>query len=249
MSISKEYDLQESEVKKTLVVIPTYNERENIAKLTEQLLEISSDISILIVDDDSPDGTGKIADELTSASTRIKAIHRKGKGGRGSACVEGFKYALANDFDYVFEMDADFSHNPQEIPLFFDKIKSYDMVIGSRYLKGSKIVDWTLARRVFSKIANFYARTILGIPISDYTNGYRIYKKKVISNLDFEKITSKGYIVLSEMAYQVYRKGFRIGEVPTLFVNRKRGQSNLSFQEIYTAFTGVLKVKFRYLSS
>jgi len=239
--------LQETESGKTLIVIPTYNESENIERLANQLLQISPDISLLIVDDESPDGTGMVADTLAEKSPRIEVIHRKGKGGRGSACVEGFKYSLDKDFDYIFEMDADFSHNPKEIPLFFEKIKSYDMIIGSRYLKGSRIVDWSLGRRIFSKVANLYARAILGIPISDYTNGFRIYRKKVLMDMDFEKIKSKGFIVLSEMAYQVYKKGYRIGEIPTLFINRKRGKSNLSFQEIFSAFTGVLRVKWRYL--
>jgi len=239
--------LQAKESENILIVIPTYNEKDNIAKLTEELLGISTNISILIVDDESPDGTGEVADNLSKQYTAVKVIHRKGKGGRGSACIEGFKYAFNRNFDYVFEMDADFSHDPKEIPLFLEKIKTYDMVLGSRYLNDSKIIDWSLSRRIFSKMANLYARTILGIPISDYTNGYRLYKIDVLKNMDFEKIKSKGYIVLSEMAYQVYKKGYSIGEVPTLFVNRKRGQSNLSFQEIYSAFTGVLKVKSRYL--
>lgn len=238
--------MQAKGTERILIVIPTYNEKENIARLAEELLKISTNISVLIVDDESPDGTGEVADSLSKRFTSVKVIHRKGKGGRGSACIEGFKYAFDKNFDYVFEMDADFSHNPKEIPLFFEKIKSCDMVIGSRYLKESRIVDWSLSRRIFSKIANFYAKTVLGIPISDYTNGYRLYKIGVLKNMDFEKIKSKGYIVLSEIAYQVYKKGYSIGEVPTLFVNRKRGQSNLSFQEIYSAFTGVLKVKLRY---
>ena len=239
--------MQTKETERILIVIPTYNEKENIARLTEELLKISTNISIMIVDDESPDGTGEIANSLSEKFTNVKVIHRKGKGGRGSACIEGFKYAFDRNFDYVFEMDADFSHDPKEIPRFLDKIKSCDMVIGSRYLRQSRIVDWSISRRIFSKIANFYAKAVLGIPISDYTNGYRLYKIDVLKNMDFEKIKSKGYIVLSEMAYQVYKKGYSIGEVHTVFVNRKRGQSNLSFQEIYSAFTGVLKIRWRYL--
>ena len=239
--------MQSKESGKTLIVIPTYNERENISKLAKTILNISDNISILIVDDESPDGTGKVADELARESSRIRVIHRKGKGGRGSACVEGFKEALKGEYDYIMEMDADFSHNPEEIPLLLSKIRSYDFVIGSRYLDESEIRDWGIGRRIFSKLANLYAKMVLGIPISDYTNGYRIYRKKVLDDMDFERIKSKGFIVLSEMAYQLYRKGYSIGEIPTLFINRKRGKSNLSFQEIYSAFTGILKVKKRYL--
>jgi dolichol-phosphate mannosyltransferase len=232
----------------SLIVIPTYNEKENIARLVEVIMSLPYPISVVIVDDNSPDGTGIIADKLSKKFERVKVIHRKGKGGRGSACIEGFQYALKQeqDINYIFEMDADFSHDPKEIPKFLENIENYDMVIGSRYTEGSKIVNWSKLRRIFSKLANFYARSLLKIPITDYTNGYRCYKKDVLNNIDFNKINSTGYVVLSEMAYQIAKKGYKIGEIPIVFVNRKRGESNLTLKEIFSAFISILRIKIKY---
>lgn len=229
---------------KALIVIPTYNEKENIVRQVEAVMRLPLNLSVVIVDDNSPDGTGVAADELSKRFERVKVIHRAGKGGRGSACVEGFKYAVKQDADYIFEMDADLSHDPAEIPKFLEKIKDYDLVIGSRYSKDSKIVNWGKRRAVFSKLANLYARAVLGIPITDYTNGYRCYRKNVLANMDYDKITSTGYIVISEMTYQIAKKGYRIGEIPTVFINRKQGKSNLSFKEISNAFISVIKLRF-----
>ncbi|MDI6736555.1 MAG: polyprenol monophosphomannose synthase [bacterium] len=198
-----------------------------------------------MVDDTSPDGTGEVADELVSRFSQVTVIHRKGKGGRGGACMEGFKYALGQNFDYIFEMDADFSHHPGDIPIMLEKIKGCDVVIGSRYLKESKIVDWGIERTIFSRFANFYARMILGIPTSDYTNGYRCYRRAVLEDIDWDKIGARGYIVLSEMAYQIFQKGYTFGEVPIVFVNRRRGESNLTLKEIINAFVSVLRVKWK----
>ncbi len=231
---------------KSLIVIPTYNERENIVKLVEAVMELPLDISVVVVDDNSPDGTGAAADELFRKFEKVEVIHRKGKAGRGSACLEGFQYAIKKDVDYIFEMDADFSHDPNEIPKFLKKIEECDAVIGSRYTNESKIVDWSKSRLIFSRFANFYARTLLNIPISDYTNGYRCYKKRVIESIDFDKVNSSGYIVLSEIAYQIARKGYKIGEVSTVFVNRRRGESNLSLKEILSAFISVLRLRLKY---
>ena len=231
---------------KSLIVIPTYNEKENIVTLVEAILKLPFDISALIVDDNSPDGTGIIADELARKYDKVDVIHRKGKGGRGSACLAGFRYAASLDVDYIFEMDADLSHNPKEIPEFLEKIKNYDAVIGSRYAEGSRIINWGILRRIFSRLANFYAGLLLGIPITDYTNGYRCYRKEVLNDLDIDKIDSSGYIVLSEVAYQLARKGCTIGEVPTVFVNRRRGESNLSIKEITDAFVSLLRIRSRY---
>jgi dolichol-phosphate mannosyltransferase len=233
---------------KSLIVIPTYNEKDNIAKLVEAIMGLPYYFSVVIVDDNSPDGTGAVADELSKKFERVKVIHRKGKGGRGSACIEGFQYALKQDVDYIFEMDADLSHDPKEIPEFLKKIQEYDMVIGSRYREGSKIVNWGKWRPIFSRLANFYARSLLNIPITDYTNGYRCYKKHVLADVDFDKIDSSGYIVLSEMAYQIARKGYTIGEIPTVFVNRRRGESNLTLKEILSAFISILRLRIKYRS-
>jgi len=228
---------------KGIVVIPTYNERENINRLIIEILELPLDTKILIVDDNSPDGTGKVVDQMVGEYAKVEVIHRKGKAGRGSACLEGFRRALKEEVDYIVEMDADFSHNPKELPKLVEKIRRYDVVIGSRYLKESRMVNWGIKRILFSRLANFYARRVLRIPISDYTNGYRCYKKEALAQLDFDLIRTTGYIVLSETAYQLYKKGCSFGEVPILFVNRRRGESNLTFREIFSAFTSVLGIR------
>ncbi len=226
---------------KTLAIIPTYNEAANIAKLMGAVLAISPDISVLVVDDASPDGTGAAAEkEAENHSGRASVMHRQAKDGRGGAVLDGIQWALGRDFEYIIEMDADFSHEPAEIPAFLDKIKEYDFVIGSRYLPQSKIVNWPKSRRAFSKLANFYARFFLGIPISDYTNGYRCYRRETAAALELETINATGYIVLSEVAYQLYRKGFTVGEIPTIFVNRRRGESNFSIGEVLSAFSNIL---------
>lgn len=231
---------------KTAIVIPTYNEKENIRKLIQAIFGISRDMTIIVVDDNSPDKTGEIVDSLKKKYPNLQIIHRTKKNGRGGACIEGFESALKQGFEYIFEMDADFSHDPQDIPRLLNKIQDgYDMVIGSRYLKTSKILNWGLKRTIFSKFANIYARIILGIPISDYTNGYRCYIASALKAIEFDKIEASGYIVLSEMSYQLHKKGFRIGEIPITFVNRRRGASNLSRHEIISAFTSVLRLKFK----
>lgn len=233
--------------RKTAIVIPTYNEKDNIKKLIQAIFAISPDIKIIIVDDNSPDKTGEIVSALKRKYKNLQIIHRTKKNGRGGACIEGFKSALTDGFEYIFEMDADFSHNPADIPRLLNKVQDgYDMVIGSRYVKGSKIINWGIKRTVFSKFANIYAKTILGIPIHDYTNGYRCYTKKAMEAMDFDKIEAAGYIVLSEMAYQLHKQGLKIGEIPITFINRKRGISNLSKNEIISAFTNVLRLKWNY---
>lgn len=231
-----------------LVIIPSFNERENIAALIERILAVSTDIDVLVVDDDSPDGTSVIVRETEERSVgRVFLLSRKGKGGRGSAVLAGFRFALERDYQTVFEMDADFSHLPEEIPLFLEAIRRYDMVVGSRYLPGSEIHHWGWRRTLFSRWANRYARLVLRISLSDYTNGFRCYRRSAIEAIEQEKIDAKGYVVLSEVAYQLFRKHFSIGEVPTVFVNRRRGISNLSFHEIKEAFLSVLRIRWRYI--
>ncbi len=233
-----------------LVIIPSYNERENIAALIERLLAVSAAIDVLVVDDDSPDGTSAIVRECTARSDgRLTLITRTGKGGRGSAVLAGFRHALEHGYQVVFEMDADFSHKPEEIPRFLEAVRRYDMVVGSRYLPGSEIHHWGWKRTFFSRWANRYAKCVLRIPISDYTNGFRCYRREAVEAIEPDKIDAKGYVVLSEVAYQLFRKGFSLGEVPTVFVNRRRGISNLSFHEIKEAFLSVLRIRWRYARS
>ncbi len=231
---------------KTLAIIPTYNEAANIIKLMNAVLAVSPDISVLVVDDASPDGTGEAAEKgAESYSNRAFVMHREAKNGRGGAVLDGIRWGLERDFDYFVEMDADFSHEPGEMPLLLEKIKEYDFVIGSRYLPQSKIVNWPKSRRIFSKLANFYARFFLGIPISDYTNGYRCYRRETAAALELETINAKGYIVLSEVAFQLYRKGFTVGEIATVFVNRQRGESNFSVDEVLSAFFNIIVLAWR----
>lgn len=231
-----------------LVIVPSFNEAENIAELSRCILRISPDIDLLIVDDASPDGTAAIIRALVPAfGGRLRLLERRGKGGRGSAVLEGFRLAIAERYDVIFEMDADFSHKPEEIPRFLAAIRDADVVVGSRYLPGSSIENWGWKRTFFSRWANRYARLILGIPLSDYTNGYRCYRRCAIEALELERINALGYVVLSEVAYQLHLKGLRIAEVPTVFVNRQRGISNLSFHEIKEAFLSVLRIRFAYV--
>lgn len=234
-------------MERVLIIIPCFNERDNIGQLIDAILKQQSEAHVLVVDDNSPDGTAAVVQEAQSKhDDRLILQVREGKGGRGSAVLFGFQYALKHGYDLIFEMDADFSHKPEEIPLFLDAIRESDMVLGSRYLPTSEIHNWGAKRTFFSRWANRYARFVLGIPISDYTNGYRCYRQRAIAALNFDRIDAKGYVVLSEIAYQLYRKGFHFAEVPTIFINRRRGISNLSRHEIWEAFTSVLRIRFSH---
>jgi dolichol-phosphate mannosyltransferase len=228
---------------KTLIIIPTFNERDNIAALGEELLSRPEGLDVLVVDDNSPDGTAAAARELAARYPgRLEVLCREGKGGRGGAVLAGLAWGMARDYDYLFEMDADYSHRPAEIPRFLDAAREVDVVVGSRYLPASKIENWPLSRRIFSRIANEYARLLLRIPITDYTNGFRCYRRAAAAALEPEKINSSGYVVLSEVACQLHRKGFKFADVATAFVNRRRGASNLSAGEIVSAFLAVLRL-------
>lgn len=232
----------------TLVIIPSFNERENIVPLIEAILGLYPYIEVLVVDDSSPDGT---ADAVRGAQAahgdRLHLIVRSGKGGRGSAVLEGFRYGLGKGFDFLIEMDADFSHRPEEIAPLLAASKATGCAIGSRYLPQSEIHEWTRKRTFFSGVANRFARFVLGIPITDYTNGFRCYSRVAIERLDLDGIDAKGYVVLSEVAYQLHNKGMSFREIPTIFVNRRRGISNLSFKEIREAFLSVLRIRFPHL--
>lgn len=229
---------------RSIIVVPTYNEKENIAALIKSILSHMPKSTVLIVDDNSPDGTADIVKKLTK-DIRIKLIVRKKKKGRGSAVLEGFKWAYKRgNFDYFFELDADFSHDPADLPKFLAKLKAgHDVVIGSRYMPDSQIHNWGAARKFFSKYANKYAKFFLKIPIIDFTNGYRAYKKDTVTFFLFRKMITSGYIVLSEFIYIAHLNGKKIGKLPIVFVNRKRGESNLGLKEILTAMYGVMKLR------
>lgn len=228
------------------VIVPTFNEAENIIKLTRAIRKnINLEDKIIIVDDNSPDGTSQIVKNFARQAKNIHLVSRKNKRGRGSAVIDGFIYAARFSPDYFIEMDADFSHKPEDIPRLILAIQNgKDVVIGSRYLKKSEIINWPIKRRIFSGFANFYTKLVLQVPIADYTNGFRIYSKQAVKFLLSQKLFSPGYILLSETAYKLKKAGFTFGEIPIVFINRKRGSSNLNFAEIKNAFLGVWQIRF-----
>ncbi|MFH0770855.1 MAG: polyprenol monophosphomannose synthase [Candidatus Peregrinibacteria bacterium] len=229
----------------TLVIIPTFNERENIAPLCERLFALYPTVHILVVDDGSPDGTAHAVEEAQCRfPSALHLLRRSGKGGRGSAVLAGFVFALAREYRLIFEMDADFSHRPEDMERFFEAIRDCDVVSGSRYLPGSQIRDWPRRRTILSRWANRFARLVLQLPMTDFTNGFRCYRREALLKLNLRAIHAKGYVVLSEIADRLHLAGQRICEVPTIFVNRKRGISNLSLNEITSAFTSVLRIRF-----
>jgi len=232
---------------KTLVVVPTYNERDNIENLVAEILVQSDDIDTLIVDDNSPDGTGAIIDRMASANPRVHVIHRAGKLGLGSAYREGFKYALAQKAEYIVEMDADFSHDPAMLPLFLEKIKEYDVVVGSRYLNGVSVVNWPIRRLILSYCANVYARTITGLKISDCTGGFKCFRRNVLESIQLDGIKSDGYSFQIEMNYRCVENGFRVGEIPIIFIDRHAGESKMSKKIIREAVIMVWKLKLNSL--
>jgi dolichol-phosphate mannosyltransferase len=228
---------------KAVVVIPTYNERDNIERLAEQILKQDSGINVLIVDDNSPDGTGDVADKLAEANARIKVLHRPGKLGLGSAYREGFRFALADGADYIVEMDADFSHDPEILPVFFAKMREVDLVIGSRYLNGVSVVNWPLRRLMLSYFASVYTRLITGMKLSDCTSGFKCFKRKVLETIDLDRIKSDGYSFQIEMNFRCLEMGFVAGEVPIIFIDRHAGSSKMSQQIVREAVLMVWKLK------
>ena len=228
---------------KTVVVVPTYNERDNIARLASQVLAQDEGIELLVVDDNSPDGTGELVDQLAAADPRVHVLHRSGKLGLGSAYREGFRVALQMGADYIFEMDADFSHDPTMIPLFLDKIKECDVVIGSRYLHGVSVVNWPIRRLILSYAANVYTRIITGLQISDCTGGFKCFRRRVLETIDLGKIRSDGYSFQIEMNFRCVERGFQVGEVPIIFIDRHAGSSKMSKKIVREAVVMVWKLK------
>lgn len=229
------------------IIIPTFNEADNIVNLTREILKyVKKTDLVIIIDDNSPDNTANLALRAFTKQKNVIVIKRLAKDGRGSAVFEGFKYAAKFKPKYYIEMDADFSHKPSDIPKLVSKIEKEEkgVVIGSRYMKGSEIFNWSFRRKIFSKLANFYASVLLGVKITDYTDGFRIYSDRAIKYLLRENFKTKGYILLSETAFKLHKKGFKFGEIPITFVNRKRGVSNLNPAEIKEAFWGIIKIKF-----
>jgi dolichol-phosphate mannosyltransferase len=231
------------------VVVPTYNERENVSPLIEELLAQSEALDVWVADDGSPDGTADAVREVLARHPgRVELLERSEKAGRGGAVIAAFRRGLADPrgYDLLFEMDADFSHHPREIPKFLDALERYDMVIGSRYVPGGSTSEWGWSRTVLSWLANKYVALVAGVPVRDTTSGYRGYRREVLEETAFDSIRIRGYVVHGEMAYQAWVHGFRLGEVPIHFRNRRRAASKLTLEEIYSAFANFALLRFRY---
>lgn len=232
-----------------IVIIPTYNERENIENIIRKVFSLEGGYDILIIDDGSPDGTAAIVKRLQQEfPERLHMIERPGKLGLGTAYITGFKWSIDKGYDYTFEMDADFSHNPEDLPRLYQACKDgADLAIGSRYCDGISVINWPIGRIIMSYYASVYVRTILGIKVYDCTAGFKCYSNKVLRTIDLDKVEMKGYGFQIEMKYTTYKLGFKITEVPIIFVNRKAGTSKMSGGIFGEAFWGVMKLKFRKL--
>ena len=214
---------------RALVVIPTYNEAANLPQLVPQVLAQDSRLEVLVVDDASPDGTGQLADGLAQREPRVHVLHREGKLGLGTAYIAGFRWALEQGYDYVFEMDADFSHDPAHLKEFLKAAATADLVLGSRYLGGKvTVVNWPIARLMLSYWANVYARWVTGLRIWDLTGGFKCFRTKVLQAIDLSQVRSNGYAFQIEMSVRAWRKGFKLAEVPIVFVDRTEGQSKMN---------------------
>lgn len=234
-----------------VVIIPTYNEKENIGKIIRAVMALDGDYHILVIEDGSPDRTADIVRNLqTEFDGRLFMIERSGKLGLGTAYITGFKWALENGYDYIFEMDADFSHNPDDLPRLYEACskEGADLSIGSRYCNGISVVNWPIGRVIMSYYASVYVRTVLGMKVYDTTAGFKCYKRKVLETIDLDKVQMKGYGFQIEMKYSTYRLGFRIKEVPVIFVDRTEGTSKMSSGIFGEAFWGVMKLKMRKIS-
>ncbi|MEZ7874122.1 MAG: polyprenol monophosphomannose synthase [Bacteroidales bacterium] len=230
-----------------IVIIPTYNEKENIEKIIREILSLKESFHILVVDDGSPDGTADIVKRLQPEySGSLHIIERVGKQGLGTAYITGFNWSISHKYDYIFEMDADFSHNPQDLPKLYDACSNgADLAIGSRYCKGISVINWPIGRVIMSYYASAYVRKVLGMKIFDTTAGFKCYKREVLERIDFDKIRMKGYGFQIEMKYNTFKLGYNIAEVPIIFVDRTEGTSKMSSGIFGEAFWGVLKMRMR----
>lgn len=233
-------------MKRALIIIPTYNESENIVNIINELLALNYsgvNIDILVVDDNSTDGTASLVKNLKNS--RVNIIERPGKMGLGTAYIRGFRYAIENEYDYVFEMDADFSHDPEAIPGFLDKLQTHDVVIGSRYIEGIAVVNWPLSRLMISMGASYYTRLITFLPVKDVTAGFMGYRVESLKQIDLSRIHSNGYSFQVEMKFRMWKKGFKLCEIPIVFIDRRAGVSKMSRKIVYEAMFMVWKLKFQ----
>ncbi|MCK4858226.1 MAG: polyprenol monophosphomannose synthase [candidate division Zixibacteria bacterium] len=236
--------------KRALVLLPTYNEKDNVARISEQILEVDERIEILVVDDNSPDGTGEIADQLASANPRIKVMHRLEKKGLGRAYIAGFKYGIKHKYDYIFEMDADFSHQPRYLADHLRNIQTCDISLGSRYIDGGGVENWPKIRLAISYYANVYSWLVTGLPVRDATGGFKCFRRHVLESLKLDSIRSNGYSFQIEVSFRAWLKGFTIREIPIVFVEREAGTSKFSrriiFEAVYMVlYLGLKSIPFR----
>ena len=230
-----------------LVCVPTYNERANLPLIVPAILAQDPRLEVLVIDDGSPDGTGDLADELATADPRVNVLHRSAKQGLGRAYLAGFEWALERGYEFIFEMDADFSHDPAFLPRFIEAIRSADIVIGSRYKQGVNVINWPISRLLLSLGANQYARVVTGLPITDSTGGFKCFRRKVLEAIDFSRVRSNGYAFQIEMSYRAWRKGFTLVEIPIVFTDRVEGHSKMSRRIVREAIWMVWSLRFRAL--
>lgn len=229
---------------RTLVIIPTYDERENLARIVPRVLEQGPDIEVLVVDDNSPDGTGDVADALAAENPRVHALHRPGKEGLGKAYLAGFRWGLDEGYDLLVEMDADLSHPPDHLPRLLEAAESKDVVVGSRYVDGRvTVVNWPISRLLLSLFGSWYARVITRLPVRDATGGFNCWHRRVLEAVDLDRIESNGYAFQIELKLRAWRKGFSIGEVPIVFTERDTGESKMSKRIVREAVWRVWKLR------
>jgi len=229
--------------RRALVCLPTYDERENLAPMIEAILAAVPHVDVLVIDDNSPDGTGQLADEIAAREPRVKVLHRAGKEGLGRAYLAGFAWALARDYGLVLEMDCDFSHDPKYLPGMLAAAAEADLVLGSRYVKGGGTVDWGLLRKLISRGGSLYARTILGLTVRDLTGGFKCFRREVLEGIDLPTVECTGYAFQIELTYRAARRGFRIVETPIVFADRRVGHSKMSRRIVLEAIRKVWSIR------
>jgi len=233
------------EVARALVIVPTYNERENLPRIVPMILEQDARLDVLVIDDGSPDGTGQVADDIAAAAERVHVVHRSGKLGLGTAYIAGFHWGIERGYDVVFEMDADFSHDPAHLPQFLEAIRDYELVLGSRYLNGRvTVINWPMGRLMLSYFANVYARWVTGLPVADSTGGFKCFRRSVLEDINLAAVASEGYAFQIEMSFRAWRRGHTIGEIPIIFVDRSLGESKMSKRIVREAVWRVWQLRF-----
>jgi dolichol-phosphate mannosyltransferase len=228
----------------TLIILPTVNERENLPRMAQKLLSLPVGVDVLVVDGNSSDDTGKIADELAAKHPEIHVLHEQKKNGLGRAYIAGFKWALEHGYEFIFEMDCDFSHNPDDIPMFLEAAKSQDadLVLGSRYSGGVRVINWPLKRLMLSRCAGIYVRIVTGMPLTDPTGGYKCFRRRALQSINLDEVQSNGYSFQIEMTHKLWRQGFKITEVPIIFTDRAEGHSKMSGHIVWEALWMVWKL-------